>query len=111
MEIDLTRFIELKSINIPQNVQKSEWGIILTGYVIPARVDGGWILQENSSAVAAAVAHKGIGVRDYIGFLDYFGIFFDILMDISPPMGWGGGGGGGEPIGGDEIHLFLIKIH
>ena len=59
-------------------IYRSE-GFPLREYVIPARVDGGGILQENSSAAA----HKGIGVRDYTGFLDYFGLFFVILMDFN----------------------------
>ena len=49
-------------------------------------------------------------MRDYIGLFDYFGIFFDILMDMSPPMGWGWGGVGGNGIQmepGDGIGWWL----
>ena len=35
---------------------KSEWGIVLTGYVVPGCVeDGTWMLWENSSAAVAVV--------------------------------------------------------
>ena len=51
----------------------SERGIVLTGYVVPGCVeDGTWMLWENSSAVAAAVA-----VARY--FLDKFSEKIDMF--------------------------------
>ena len=47
-----------RDINIDIDIDRSE-GFSLREYVIPARVDGGWILQENSSVVVAAVVALG----------------------------------------------------
>ena len=53
----------------------SEWGIALTGYVVPGCVeDGTWMLWENSSVVAVAVARS---------FLDKFSKQNDMFSHFS----------------------------
>ena len=71
---------ELNWLDMSQKPVWSEWGIALTGYVVPGCVeDGTWMLWENSSVVVAVVVLARYFLDNFLKKSSFLVIFYQKL--------------------------------